>query len=85
MHIYVHTHTHTYTHTHTHLHTHTHRRVRWSDKSTHTHTHTHTGGCDGLVKVWNLSETGDAICDSAFEEVYKVQCQKRPNIVSKET
>jgi len=31
-----------------------------------------SGGCDGLVKVWNLSETGDAICDSAFEEVYKV-------------
>ena len=31
-----------------------------------------TGGCDGVVKVWNLPENGDAFIDTDFEMVYKV-------------
>lgn len=31
-----------------------------------------TGGCDGLVKVWDLPENGEAVLDSEFEMAYKV-------------
>jgi protein transport protein SEC13 len=30
-----------------------------------------TGGCDGLVKVWDLPENGEAVLDSEFEMAYK--------------
>ena len=31
-----------------------------------------TGGCDGLVKVWDLPENGEAVLDAEFEMAYKV-------------
>jgi hypothetical protein len=88
-----HTRTHTHTHKHTHTHTHTHLCVYSTCVSYkdvyHTHTYIHAYLSIDLcvcVCVYTYISTGIYVWHTgAEEEGSRLQCQKRPTTVSKET